>query len=189
MNTAEKNALTELLQVLEKHDEVLKKHSNFSYLSREVRDRLKWIDVSTKFKIGLGSSTSTNCIRAGQYGNIGLFGKEERRTISCSDNKEQPHNEWLYWLSFPTGAYIFDEDYPTELFDEFFDELKSYNFKYSDTMNHSLYFDEGTASKIHEDFPAILKKYQEIATEKSKEVKIRNLQLQLQKLQGDKDSK
>ena len=47
--------------------------------------------------------------------------------ISRSDDWRQPKNERLFQISFPTGAYIFGDDYPKNLGEELFNELKSYN--------------------------------------------------------------
>ena len=59
---------------------------------------------------------------------IGFF-DGERRSISWSDDGRQPKNETLLYISYPTGAYIFGGDYPTEFFQKFFLELKTYNPK------------------------------------------------------------
>jgi len=71
---------------------------------------------------------------------VGWWGEKYGRHISWSDDGKQPEDELLLVISFPTGAYIFGDDYPTEFFKEFFQELKTYNPKYTDTTNKTLYF-------------------------------------------------
>lgn len=75
-------------------------------------------------------------------------------SISWSDTGEQPRfGEKLLVIEFPTGAYVFGEIYLPELFNEFFEELKTYGPRYSDSQNHSLYFKiEGSASLFNQFF-------------------------------------
>ena len=93
------------------------------------------------------------------YRNIGLFGPEHNRTISWSDDGEQPVDEWLYRIAFPTGAYIFGQDYLTDTFGNFFEELVDFRPKYTDTTNHVLYFSAKKAKAIHEKFSEVLKRH------------------------------
>lgn len=113
--------------------------------------------------------------------------KEEKtrghgRYISWEDNDKQPLNEWLYSITFSTGAYIFGDDYPNDLFNEFWNELKTYEPKYCDSTNHCLYFSLENASKIHSSFKEIINKYFLKNKEQSKERKIKKLQAELDKL-------
>jgi hypothetical protein len=85
----------------------------------------------------------------------------ENCSISWSDDGRQPEKgERLYQLSFSTGAYIFGDHYPKELFNQFFVELKAYKPKYSDTNNKCLYFDKQQAKWVHDAYFSILKRYQ-----------------------------
>ena len=120
---------------------------------------------------------------SGSYMNIGRYGEKYNRTISWSDDGTQPEDEVLVHISFSTGAYIFGDDYPCELFQKFFLELKSYNPKYSDSHNNSLYFSIETGSKVFNEFKTILKKYSEINKTDAKERKIKKLQEELNKLE------
>ena len=56
--------------------------------------------------------------------------------------------EELISFDFPTGAYIFGDDYDKELFNEFFEELKTYGYKYIDEPNSHVYFDLEKRCKI-----------------------------------------
>ena len=55
------------------------------------------------------------------------------RGISWPDDGNQPDNETLLILKFSTGAYFLDDDYPVELFERFFLELKSFGPKFVDS--------------------------------------------------------
>lgn len=105
-------------------------------------------------------------------------------TISWSDNGEQPNGEYLIKFSYPTGAYIFGGDYPTDFFQKFFLELKTYNPDYIDSANHSLYFKLSNAKEIFNDYDSILKKYYELNKEDIKQRKIIDMQKELDKLKS-----
>jgi hypothetical protein len=109
----------------------------------------------------------------------------ERRFISCSDNGKQPKNEWLLKISFSTGAYFFSQKYPEKLFDRFFDELKAYEPKYIDTVNHALYFSPEKSSKIVNDYQSIVEKYRADVKAEVKEIEIKLARENLERLLSD----
>jgi len=125
---------------------------------------------------------STTYFKASDVFHIAIFGEKHNRTISWPDVKGQPKNELLLFISFPAGAYIFGEDYPTELFKQFWDELRSYNPKYSDTMNHNLYWDLPNAAGIFNAYKNILNKYYELNREDIKARRIVKMEADLAKL-------
>lgn len=111
------------------------------------------------------------------------FWDGERRSISWSDDGRQPKNETLLNLNYPTGAYIFGRDYPTDFFQKFFLELKTYEPKYIDSHNSSLYFSLENAGKIHNAYKGILKRYYEENKEDIKQRKIKQMKADLAKLE------
>jgi hypothetical protein len=110
--------------------------------------------------------------------------KGSGRYISWSDDGEQPMNEWLFELSFSTGAYIFGDDYDGQrnLFEKFFNELKTYNPDFSDAHNSSLYWKLENAKEIFNKFNEILNKYRKINTSEFEQRKIKKLEDELKKL-------
>jgi hypothetical protein len=92
-------------------------------------------------------------------------------------------NETLLCIKFPTGAYMFGEDYPVEFFQRFFLELKSYNPKYVDSTNKGLYFSLDNAGKIHNAYRDIIKKYREENLKDLKQRKIKKMKDDLAKLE------
>lgn len=122
------------------------------------------------------------CLRDGKF--IGKYGSKYNRTISWSDDGKQPEDEWLFVISYPTGAFIFGEDYQQETFKQYFDELKGFEPKYVDTVNHNLYYTVEKAKAVFEKVDEVLKKYRAIAEENRKEAKIEALKKQLEALEG-----
>lgn len=115
---------------------------------------------------------------------IAKYGSEYSRTISWSDDDTQPEDEWLFVISYPTGAYIFGEDYQQETFKQYFEELKGFEPKYADTVNHNLYYTADKAKAVFEKVDEVFKKYRAIAEENRKEAKIEALKKQLEALEG-----
>lgn len=146
---------------------------------------IKTEELQEEFGIANLVYCSHTWFKCGYYSTIGLFGEEHNRTISWPDDGRQPEDEWLYHISFPTGAYIFGEDYCTCTFDEFFAELKTYNPKYLDSANHSLYFTSDTAAKVHAALPELLKKYGSLVQNEINVKRILKLQEELKALGVD----
>lgn len=114
---------------------------------------------------------------------IGIWGVDYNRTI-CNI-QEQPINERLFSICFPTGAYIFGEDYPKKLFERFYSELETYKPKYNDKINHDLYFDLDNGAKIYKEYENILRKYQKEHNDGAKQRKIEELQKEIDRLKQD----
>ena len=108
------------------------------------------------------------------------------RYISWSDDGKQPMNEWLFELCFPTGPFIFGKDYDGQLnlFQKFFNELKTYNPDFSDSHNHSLYWKLENAKDIFNKFNKILNKYRKINQSELKQREIKKLEDELKKLKN-----
>lgn len=98
-----------------------------------------------------------------------------------NSDKQPKEQEKLFSFSYPTGPYIFGggsfssfDNYDIETFNEFFEELMKYGYKYIDGLNHKLYFEIEDGVRLFKDYPEICKKYQEIwdkrAIEKKKEL-------------------
>ena len=82
------------------------------------------IEIAEMFNIAISEHDpcSATSYKVGNYAHICKYGAKYDRTISWSDDGTQPEDEWLYCLSFPTGAYIFGQDYPVETFQKMFAE-------------------------------------------------------------------
>lgn len=113
--------------------------------------------------------------------------KEGRgRSISWSEGDKQPVNEWLYQISFGTGAYIFGDDYngQQQLFQDFFKELRTHKPDYEDLHNKCLYWKVENAKEIMSQFKEILKKYQDRNRDELKARKIKKMEDELAKLKS-----
>lgn len=182
-NNTEK-AYKEILKVLKKHKDTIV----FDVDGLEIKAKHHLFGVELKEKHGLNiepkniKSLDWQILR--ENINIGWWGDKYNRTISWSDDGTQPKDELLLVISFPTGAYIFGGDYPTEFFQRFFLELKSYNPKYIDTANKSLYFCMNNANRIFNEYGAIIKRYREENKEDIKQRKIKKMKDELSKLEA-----
>lgn len=103
----------------------------------------------------------------------------DKSIISWPDDGKQPIGTFLVF-NFPTGAYLFDRDYPSDLFNQFFDELKSLGPSNIDSNNHKLYFPLLESANAFNSYSNILKKYMELN-------KIDRLHRKMQKAQKELD--
>ncbi|MFW6226151.1 MAG: hypothetical protein ACOC3V_04265 [bacterium] len=178
-------AYEEILSLLQKHKDLIL----FDIKDLEEKAKVHLFALDLKYKYGLNIDTSIiyyigwNSI--GPYATIGQWGEKYNRVISWSDDDSQPEDEFLLQISFPTGPLIFGDDYPVELFKRFFDELKSYGPKYTDTHNSSLYFSLDNAKDVFNSFNSILDKYIDEYKNKAKENEIKNLKERLANLENN----
>lgn len=115
---------------------------------------------------------------------IAMFGPSyPKRTILNSDT-QPTEDEMLFYISFSTGAYVFGDDYDKELFNRFFEELKTYKPKYIDELNHDLYYDLKKGAKIFKDYDKIFKKYSEEHKKRYKRNKYEKLKKEIQKMES-----
>lgn len=182
MNTTEK-AYKEILKVLNKYESEIV--FDIDDLERKAEHHLFGVELVEKYGFNLDpkkiDSTDWQRLRENVY--IGFFDGVDRR-ISWPDDGRQPQNETLLYINYPTGAYIFGSDYPTEFFQKFFLELKSYNPKYIDSANKSLYFDLDNAGKIFNDYDSIIQRYYEENKEDLKRRKIKQMKDELDRLEA-----
>lgn len=176
-------AYKEILSVLKRHDELLKDDYQID-IKGGIINRIKLQEISAEFGIELKADCNPNWCKVSEYAGIGIYGEDHNRTISWSDDGEQPDNERLYVINFPTGAYIFGGSYPNATFKAFFEELKSYKPKYTDTTNKGLYFTSETARHVHKDFSDILAKYEALVGGELKAKRIEALAAELERLQA-----
>lgn len=182
MNTTEK-AYKEILKALNKYKSEIV--FDVDSLERQAKQHLFGLELVEKygFKIDPKNIHSTDWQKLKENVYIGIFDGERRR-ISWPDDGRQPKNETLLYISYPTGAFIFGDDYPTEFFQKFFLELKTYKPKYIDSANKSLYFSLDNAGKIYNDYDSIIKRYYEKNKEDLRQRKIKQMKYELSKLEA-----
>lgn len=177
-------AYKEILKVLKKHDDLLEDDYKID-IKGELINRISLQEISAEFGIELKNKNyNSDWCKLAEYQYIGLYGEDHNRTISWSDDGSQPENERLYIIIFPTGAYIFGDSYPTNTFKMFWDELKSYGPKYTDTANHNMYFTAENAKHVHKEFNSVFNKHKSLVGEELRVKKIEALKDQLAKLQS-----
>lgn len=170
-----------LLETLEEYSDILDGNNDID-VRRELRSTIGFLEVSREFDIDFGKVSGYHHMNfeVNQFTRL-MKGAQ----ISYSDDDRQPEaDEYLYVISFPTGAYIFGQHYPIRLFQEFFHELREYGPKYLDSANKTLYFDSSNAKEIHRDFSGILKKYEERAQDDYKRIRREQLVEELRKLEN-----
>ena len=149
-------------------------HSDPEGTLKEIRTKAKnrviRYEWEEKYGIKLGSDARLaewNYYHLGEYELISYFEdgykshkEHSGRSISWPEKGKQPVDEWIYSISFGTGAYIFGEDYDgqQQLFQDFFEELRTYKPDYEDLHNHCLYWKVENAKKIMGKFREILNK-------------------------------
>lgn len=177
-----KKIYQEILDVITKHKDIVP--YEISRISDKLELYLWGIELYEKYGLLISEDKISNkdYIIINDYLFLGMYGEKYNRTISWLDSGNQPEDELLLDIGFSTGAYIFGKDYPVELFREFFNELKTYNPKYTDSHNNSLYFSMDNAAKMLNAFQAIIDKYHEKNRTDSKLRKIKKLQEELEKL-------
>lgn len=177
-----KKAYKEILEIVTKYKDIC--NYDVNDLTNISEKHLLGLELKEKYGFNIKPTDirSLSWNDFGDYKHLGQFGEKYRRTISWSDDGKQPKDELLFLINFSTGAYIFGDDYPTELFQEFWQELKSYKPKYVDSHNNYLYFSLDNAGKIFNEFNDILKKYYEKNRLDAKQRKIKKLQEELNQL-------
>lgn len=183
-NTDKIKAHKELLRVVKKHEEVFKGSSVASDLS--IKWEIERLEKEEEFGMLLSRSGDGLFSVDGAYDNwsrVLYFSEDNGRSIGWSDDGRQPENEWLYVITFPTGAYIFGQSYPTETFQSFFTELKQFEPKYCDTANKSLYFTPDKAKAVHESFWEIFNRHKTVVGSELKKKRKAELLEELERLE------
>lgn len=194
-----KKAYTEILEVCKKYHDFDNKFSfrDMNDMRKSAESHLTLIEWYEKYGLKLSHDykpAQNNYFKHGSYGNFSHFGDAQKekdsgnggRYISWPDDDRQPMNEWLFNISFPTGAYIFgdDYDYQQDLFQDFIGRLKSYKPDYSDTVNKSFYWKLENAKPIVEEFNGIYQEFQEKNKQEFDKRKADKLRKQLAELES-----
>ena len=180
-----KKAYDEILKVLHKNREICVFDVND--LERKAKIHLFGLELKEVYGLNIDPK-QVNSIDYQSFGEkkIGLFGEKYRRTISWSVDGRQPEDEYLFTVSFPTGAYIFGEDYATDFFQKFWLELKEFKPDYIDEVNHCLYWKLENAKDAFNNYDATLKKYYELNKEDVKRRRIEKMKKELEQLENSK---
>lgn len=156
---------------------------------RSIEEKVQELELSVEFNMKLVYHGYEHYDVPNSYdiwSRVLYFGDDGSRKISYPDvHGQQPKNEWLYVMSFTSGAYIFGGNYPVETFRAFFEELKTFEPKYCDTMNSTLYFTKDTAYKVHAAFWDIYLKHKAMVQQEYERQRVKELEAELAKLKGN----
>lgn len=174
-------AYNEILEVLHRYKDISIFNSNeIKEIEKRCNTHLFGVELVEKYGLNINPKSIYSSTYQELTSNIVIiFMDGENTKISWSDDGKQPKNETLLEFKFPTGAYIFGDYYPKELFNEFFIELKSYSPKYSDTVNKCLYFSLDNAANIFNSFNSIYTKYNNKVQDYIKKERIAQLEKEL----------
>lgn len=143
-------------------------------LARNAKEALKIVNLYDKWRLNVRADQLINSYQI-EYG-IGIG------TYSDIPNGPKIEPTELLKISFPTGAYIFGEDYDTELFKEFYKKLHDVTPAYEDELNHALYYTDDNGSEAYEHYLQTYKKYNEMYKDRSKQRRIKELEKELKML-------
>ena len=167
-----------ILKIAKKNKDLL--NYDFQSLELESKNHLFGLELKEVYGLEIDEKRINKIQHQKLKNNVYLtFIDSERATISWEDNGKKPQGERLIKFSYPTGSYIFGEDYPCEFFKKFFLELKSYNPDYIDSANSSLYFKLENAKEVFNNYDSIVKKYYELNKEDFKQRQIIRKQKEL----------
>ena len=189
----EKNKLKDVFQEIV---DICEQNEDTKGTLKEIRvkamNRIIRYEWEEKYGISLESNFAEySYLNISNYENIYYFEdgytchKEGRgRSISWPEGDKQPVNEWLYVISFSTGAFIFGDDYDgqKQLFQDFFEELGRFRPDYEDLHNNNLYWKIENAKEIMLQFKTILNKYEDRNREELKARKVAKLEKELEHL-------
>lgn len=192
MTNIKKKSYENILKAVEENLENLTDTCYTQALCHGLHNRIKIQEVCEIFNIyDLPETCQPNYIEIDKERLI-IYANRNNSIVAWSDDGRQPCEEYVYRVGFPTGAYIFgdlsweyDNFYPKEIFNEFFEKLKTYNPKYSDTNNHCLYFSPDNAYLIHRDYRTILQRYSEKVQLSFKSLRAEKLKKELRELEND----
>jgi len=178
-----KKAYEEIFKALKKHKDICV----FDVEDLERKSKVHLFGLTLKEEYGLNIDPkqvqAVNYFKPSDHTWIGWYGEKHNRTISWSVDGRQPEDELLLQIGFPTGAYIFGEDYATDFFQKFWLELKTYKPDYIDEANCCLYWNIKNAKEIFNSYNALLKKYYELNKEDAKQRLIDKMKKELEQLE------
>lgn len=153
-----KKAYDDIIKLLHKHrKEII---FDVSGLENQAKHHLFGLELSKEYGFDIDPTVIHSAVWQELKSNVYISFMDGINTkISWSDDGKQPNGETLLVLKYPTGAYFFSRDYPTDFFNKFFKELKSYKPKYIDSENKSLYFSMENASNIFNNYDNIVNRY------------------------------
>ena len=180
-------AYKDILKTAQKYSEIVDS-DRITLDTKSLESAIKALEISDRFGIPIKYLSFSNYLHVensyDDWTGIMFFPETEAYPIGCSDDGQQPKNEWLYIIRFTCGAYVFGDSYPQKTFQAMFNELKAFGPAYCDTTNKALYFKEDVAKNVYENFWPIFNKYKALVAEEIKEKRKQALIDELAKLEN-----
>jgi hypothetical protein len=172
MMISKKERLKELLALVNNYEDLLDyKIDNRDY----IKDAIGVEELYEEFGIRCDNSLAgSGYINLGEYDSIQRFFEGSNRSIGCSDDDRQPMDETLYIVGFPCGSLSWNDNVGghamNKTFNAFFDELKDFGPKYSDSINKKLYFTSEKSKEVHEALMPLFNKYRKMIVKEGLEI-------------------
>ena len=190
--------IEKIINIVKEFNEEHEWTDEYSFLS-DLKEKCKKSKIKYEYldkynvDIKISNISSEDFIKLdSRYADINIYrvkGTEKSGSYILNSEK-QPNNELLMCYDHPTGPYIFgghswggDSYYDSELFEKYFDELKSYGYSYIDEVNHHIYYTIENGMKLYKNYESICKKYQNIFNESFKKHKLNKLKEQMEELE------
>ena len=148
--------------------------SGLNMLVRDAKEALKIANLYDKWRLNVRATQMRNPHEI-KYG-IGIG------TYSNIPNGPEINPTEMLKISFPTGAFIFGDNYDTELFEDFYKELHDVIPAYEDELNHALYYTIDNGSEAYEHYLQTYQKYKKMAIDRKKQRIIKELEKTLEEL-------
>lgn len=185
-NTKQFKDLTDMLiqvkEYLENSPDDAESVSSMWMNTNQIGNKLAQIKVENMFGVEFDSMYSY-CIK----------GHHPTKIYIHKYSKDSPPNnidtmvdeEYLLHFWFSTGAYSFHQDYPTETFGMFIEELlKKFTPKHYDSLNRHFYYDHTNAKEAIEGMKELFFKYKDKIDDELNKRKILKLEQELKLLKG-----
>ena len=138
-------------------------------------------NVFSGFSVSSIDRFSANVYMNGGDGYVGSI------TGIYNSAKQPKSSQILLKISHPTGAYIFGDYYPVDLFNEFFSEvIENTMVEYCDHVNHSLYYTLENTMDTLKKYDEIYKKYIEKNKENYRRIMIERKKHEIEALERGK---
>lgn len=173
-----------LLADLDNHAEAMKHDRDYERFRRLVEDKAFTRSLIEEHGWALPDYTVLSGSRWVEISDNLAAAPFKEGSISWPDDDRQPSGEYLLCLRFSTGAYFFGEDYPTDLFQEFWRELVTLGPEYTDTQNHCLYFTPERGGVVTQRLGPLVSEYRRRYEGQKTQRRIEQLKAEIVKLES-----
>lgn len=108
-----------------------------------------------------------------------------KKSRILNSERQPKEGDRILAICFPTGAYIFNNDYDDETMEEFLGELRKFKPDFEDSLNSNMYWYAERGTEVYKALYDIYDKYRDIAKSRSADNAKRKIRSQIEKLEND----